>query len=88
MDLDTFKKANEIYANLTDVNAVIEYITQGDKSHTYKQGLADVVSANKESALLWLNELRVKYETKFNELHCACQSEEPDENSTEQENPK
>lgn len=88
MDLDTLKKANEIYANLTKVNLAIECLTRGENSQTLKQTLGDVVAGNLESALTWLNELRVKYETEFNELHCACLPEEPDENSTEQENPK
>ncbi len=89
MDIETFKKANEIHDNLEKVNSVIEAITVGDTfSQTYRHELASMVNENKESFLTWANNLRIKYETEFNDLHCECKPAEDDENSTEQENPK
>lgn len=89
MDLDTFNKANEIYGKLQTVNNVIESITtSGTGTASFKQSLADVVRENTESFLMWINNLRIQYETEFYDLHCECKPAEDDENSTEQENPK
>lgn len=89
MDLETFNRANEIYGKLQTVNKVIEAITVGDTGTvSFKQSLADVVRENIESFLTWINNLRVQYETEFNDLHCECKPAVDDENSTEQENPK
>lgn len=89
MDLETFNKANEIYAKLQTVNKVIGAITVGETDTvTFKHALADTVKENTESFLTWINDLRVQYETEFNDLHCECKPSESDENSTEQENPK
>lgn len=89
MDIETFNKANEIYDKLQTVNKVIESITVSDTgTASFKQSLADVVRDNAESFLTWINNLRIKYETEFNDLHCECKTAEDDDNSTEQENPK
>lgn len=89
MDIETFNKANEIYDKLQTVNKVIESITVSDTgTASFKQSLANVVRENTESFLKWINNLRIQYETEFNDLHCECKTAEDDDNSTEQENPK
>lgn len=89
MDIETFNKANEIYDKLQTVNKVIESITVSDTgTASFKVSLADVVRENTESFLTWINNLRIQYETEFNDLHCECKTAEDDDNSTEQENPK
>lgn len=89
MDIETFNKVNEIYDKLQTVNKVIESITVSDTgTASFKVSLADVVRENTESFLTWINNLRIQYETEFNDLHCECKTAEDDDNSTEQENPK
>jgi hypothetical protein len=89
MDIETFKKATEIYSKLEGVNELIRSITVGDtQSQTFRYRVSELVRSDPESFLIYLNGLRVELETEFNELHCECPPVVEDENSTEQENPK